>query len=102
MARDKSIIIEKMNTETEEWNEFYSGHAEINKASGKEYVNIGSVISKNVFNFDLIYNKKLEDIIFNTEIYRIKYKNRIFNIVNADDFKLRHIKIILVGETING
>lgn len=102
MARDKLVKIEKMDEKTENWEKFYSGHAEINKASGKEYVNIGSIISKNTFNFDLIYNKKLEDIIFNTEIYRIIYKNKIFKIVNADDYKLRHVKIILVGESING
>ena len=101
MTRDKIIVIEKLNATTEKWEEFFSGHSGINKANGKEYINRGTVINKNTFVFDLIYNKKLSNIIFEAELYRIKYKNRIFNIVNADDFELRHERILLIGESIN-
>ncbi len=102
MARDKSIIIEKLNLETEEWETYYKAYAEINKTSGKEYVNIKAVISKNTLNFDIIYNKKLENLIFESENYRIKWKNRFFNIINVDDYKMRHIKLLIIGESVNG
>ena len=39
MAMNKFIKIEKLDPETEKWNKYYEGYAEVNKATGKEYFN---------------------------------------------------------------
>lgn len=100
MAIDKSIKIEKLNLDTEEWIYFCSKHAEINKSSGKEYFNANTHITENTFNFKIRYTNKLEDILFNFTQYRIIYKNRKYVLKNADDYKLKHINLILVAECI--
>ena len=40
MAMNKLIKFQELNPETEEWSDYYSCYAEINKASGKEYLRI--------------------------------------------------------------
>lgn len=94
----KSIKIEKLNTETEEWEKYFSGYAEVNKASGREYFNAGTNITQNTFNFVTHYMNKLNDIRFNTSQYRIIYESKVFDIINVDDPKERHTKITLVGD----
>ena len=51
MAMNKPIIIQKLNAETEEWQNYYSCFAEVNKSSGKEYFNAKTNITENTFNF---------------------------------------------------
>lgn len=98
MSINKPIEIEKLNETTEEWKKYYNCQSEINKISGKEYFSSASHKTQNTFNFKIRFNKKLEDILFNYEKYRILYNNNIFKIINVDDFKLKHINLILIGE----
>lgn len=101
MAMNKQIKIQKMNVETEEWKDYYLCFAEVNKASGNEYFNAKTEITKNTYNFKVRYIRKLEDIIFNTNQYRIIYKNKIFNIINVDDKEEQRIKLTFVGDCIS-
>ena len=105
----KIIKIQKLNSETEVWRDFYLSkkaeekkdatiHADINKTSGKEYFNARTEISSSTFNFKIRYCEKLSDLMFNSQIYRIIYESKIFNIKNTDDFKLNHQELIIVGE----
>lgn len=98
MARDKKIEIQKYDSKNKKWNKYYSPHAEINKTSGKEYFARGTDVTKNPFNFDILYHEKLKDLIFDTASYRIIYKSLVFDIKVVDDYKLQHIKLIIVGE----
>lgn len=101
MAMNKKIQFQKLNIETEKWIEFYSCYAEVNKASGREFFNAKTNITQSTFNFKVRYIRQLEDIIFNTNEYRIIYKDRIFNIVNVDDKQEKRLKITFVGECIS-
>ena len=100
MAINKFIRIQKLDAETEKWNDFYKGYAEVNKSSGKEYFNAKTNITQNTFNFKVRYINKLQNVIFNTSQYRILYKNKVFNIINADDKQERHLKLTFVGECV--
>ena len=40
----------------------------------------------------------LNDIIFNTEIYRIVYESKCFDIKTGDNFMLKNNEIIIVGD----
>lgn len=95
---NKVIKIQKLNLDTEVWEEFYTTHANINKASGKEYFNARTDITSNTFNFSVRYSSKLEDVMYNTEIYRVVYKDKCFDIKNVDNFMLRNHELIIVGE----
>lgn len=100
MAMNKFIKIQKLNTETEEWQEYYSCFAEVNKASGKEYFNAKTNITQNTFNFKVRFIDKLSKIIFNTSEYRIVYQGNVFNIINVDDKQEKHLKITFVANCV--
>ena len=97
---NKFIKIQKLDPETENWNEYYKGYAEVNKATGKEYFNAKTNITQNTFNFKVRYISKLEDTIFNTNQYRIIYKNNIFNIKNVDDKQEKRLKLTFVADCV--
>ncbi len=100
MAMNKPIKIQKLNTETETWQDYYKGYAEVNKASGKEYFNAKTNISQNTFNFKVRYIRQLEDTIFNTSQYRIIYRDKEFDIVNVDDKLEKRVKLTYVAECV--
>ena len=100
MAMNKFIKIEKLDPETEKWDEYYKCYAEVNKATGKEYFNAKTNITQNTFNFKVRYIGKLEDTIFNTNQYRIIYKNNIFDIKNVDDKQEKRLKLIFVADCV--
>lgn len=81
------ITIEKMDKQTEKYSEYYSCRAKVNKVGGKEYENASSNISSSTFDFRIRYMHKIEEILFNTEIYRVKYNDRYFDIQNVDRFE---------------
>ena len=91
MAINKPIKIQKLNVETEEWQDYYNCCAEVNKSSGSEYFNSKTKVR---------YLRKLEDTIFNSSQYRIIYKNNIFNIINIDDKQEKRLKITFVANCI--
>jgi len=106
---NKLIKLQKMNYKTEEWHDFYLSekakidlypyiHANINKTSGKEYFNARVEISSSTFNFSIRYCSKLEDITFNTQVFRVIYQNKIFDIKNVDNPHLNNHDLIIVGE----
>ena len=81
---NRPILIQKLDNETEIWSDYYSTHAEINKASGKEYFNASTNVSASTYNF--------------TTRYRVVYKNKVFDIVNVDNKNLKNHELIIVGD----
>lgn len=100
MAMNKLIKFQELNPETEEWSDYYSCYAEINKASGKEYFNARTNITENTYNFKVRNITKLQKIPFNTSQYRILYNGNIFNIKNVDDKQEKHIKLTFVADCV--
>ena len=58
------ILIQKLNLDTEMYEDYYSTHSNINKVGGKEYTQAGANISNLTFNFKVRYCTKMEDVIF--------------------------------------
>ena len=95
---NQAISIQKLNDDTEVWEDYYPTHAEINKSSGKEYYNASTNITSGTYNFKTRYCKLLEDVQYNTSLYRIVYKKRIFDIKNIDNKNLKNHELTIVGE----
>lgn len=99
MARlfDRPITIQKIN-EAEDWEDVFKVHASINKAkSDDEYLNAGAVQGKRNLTFEVRYFKALEEISYNTQLYRILYQGVPFNIKDYDDFMLQHKTVKFLG-----
>ena len=95
---DRPIVIQKLDEITEDWIDLYSIHASINKAKAdNEYLDAGAIRGKRSLTFEVRYFKDLEDISYNTQLYRIVYQGIPFDIQDYDDFKLEHKTVKLLG-----
>ena len=97
MVYDKPIIIQKINEESEKWEDLYKLHAKVNKSSGSEYLSAGANQSKSNRVFEVRYFKELEDIDEHRGLYRIVYRGRLYNITDYDDYLEQHKTIKLLG-----
>ncbi len=97
MIYDKPIIIQKINSKTEDWEDLYPIHAKVNKSGGSEYLNAGANQSKSNRVFEVRYFKDLEDIDDNRGLYRIIYRGKPYNITDYDDFQEQHKSVKLLG-----
>lgn len=101
MARDKLIRIEKYDKETNTYVQYGKVlHAEANKNVGKESYNAGSIRNTADTVFKVTWNPLLEEINLATSLYRIIFKNHEYNLVDVDDFKMRHKDVNLYGELV--
>lgn len=95
---NKPILIQKLDEDTEKWNYYYSTHANVNKASGKEYFNAKTNISSSAYNFKVRYCEKLKELLFNTEIYRVVYESRCYDIKNVDRYAENKTELTIIGD----
>ena len=97
---DRPIIIQKIDEASEQWTDVYRLHAKINKAkTDGEYLSAGAVKGKRTLTFEVRYFKNLEDISVNLSLYRVVFTGIPYNIVDYDDFMLKHKTIKLLGES---
>ena len=97
---DKSIVIQKIDEATEDWADVFEKplHAKINKAKAdNEYLKAGAIQGKRTLTFELRYFADLESISFDLQSYRILFQGVPYNIVDYDDFMLKHKTVKLVG-----
>lgn len=94
---DKSYKIEQLNEDTEEWIEYFSGRARVNKNKGNEFLDAGAIQYNQELNFDIRYNPLLKEIQLNTQSFRIIFANYIYDIIDYDDYMFKHKNIRLVG-----
>ncbi|WP_279161132.1 phage head closure protein [Thomasclavelia cocleata] len=97
MVFDKPIIIEKLNEESGKWIKYISLHAHVNKHIQKEEFKAGATKNKRTLKFEVRYCSPLKNIEENTQIYRIIYKNKKYNITDTDDFEERHQNFKMFG-----
>lgn len=97
---DRPIVIQKLDEATEDWIDVFDEpiHASINKAkTDNEYLDAGGVRGKRFLTFEVRYFKELEDISYNTQLYRIVYQGIPFDIQDYDDYMLTHKTVKLLG-----
>lgn len=97
MVFDKPIIMQKINEESETWEDLYNLHARVNKSGGSEYLNAGANQSKSNRVFEVRYFKELEAIDDDRGSYRIIYRGKFYNITDYDDYLEQHKTIKLLG-----
>lgn len=97
MVFDKPITIQKINEDTEVWEDLFKLHARVNKSKGSEYLNAGATQSKSNLVFEVRYFPGLTTIDDSRGLYRISYKDRLFNITDYDDYLEEHKTVKLLG-----
>lgn len=98
MAKRLPITIQIQDPETEAWADKWSLRAEINKTGGGTTMTAGADQYRATLTFKLRYFKALEDVRYNPQAYRIRYRGRSFKVTDYDDFMEEHRMIKLVGE----
>jgi len=95
---DRSVTIQRINEATELWEDVYKLHASVNKSSStNEYLNAGAIQAQRTLTFEVRYFKQLENIAFNTQLYRVLFENTPYNITDFDDYMLQHKTVKLLG-----
>ena len=95
---DRPVTIQKLNSKTKKWEDAFKVHASINKAKAdNEYLSAGAIQAKRNLTFEVRYFADLEDISLNLQTYRILYLGVPFNLVDYDDFMLKHKTVKLLG-----
>ena len=97
MTYDKPIVIQRLNEDSEAWEDLYTLHARVNKSSGSEYLNAGASQSRSTLVFETRYFKDMESIDDSRDLYRIVYRGRLFNITDYDDYQEQHKTVKLLG-----
>lgn len=99
MTFDKPIKIQVQDPVTEEWTDAFEKNllAKVNKTGGGSDFNAGAEQYHVRLTFELRYLKKLEEIAFGVQPFRIIYRGKMFKIVEYDDFKQLHRTIKLDG-----
>lgn len=100
MKYDKPIRIEVQDPESEVWTDAFGKnlHANVNKTVGGSKESAGAGQYKATLTFKLRYTKKLEDLAYNPQPFRIIYRGRAFKVTDYDDYMEQHREIKLVGE----
>lgn len=105
---NRRIVIEKLNIvttennfDTEEWVDFATLWSSINNLYGREFWAAKAINKEDTVVFTVRYSKKIS--VINKENYRIKFKDKIFNIIFIDNVKYENkfIKIKAIGGDIN-
>jgi SPP1 family predicted phage head-tail adaptor len=92
------LTIQRMDPDTEEWTDHLQLHAlQINKAPAGESFAAGAEQYHPRLTFRLRWCKALEDVAHNTQLHRIVYRGRTYDIQDYDDYMERHIEVNLVG-----
>lgn len=95
---DLPISIQKINEETEQWEDVYRLHASVNKSStSNEYLNAGAVQAQRTLTFEVRYFKNLEEVGSSTQTYRILFNGAPYNITDYDDYQMKHNTVKLLG-----
>ena len=95
---DRPIIIQRQDVNTEEWTDLYKVHAKINKASNdNNYLGSGASQSKRSLTFEVRYFKGLEAMDLERQYYRIIYQGVAYNVLDYDDYMLKHNSVKILG-----
>lgn len=100
MVFDKPIEIQKINENTEKWDNVYSLHARVNKSKGTEYLGAGANQSQSTRVFEVRYFKGIENIDYSRGLYRIVYRGYVYNLVDYDDYLEQHKTVKLLGVSV--
>ncbi|BDR80691.1 hypothetical protein N072000002_09470 [Clostridium tetani] len=93
------IIIEQYSTmqnengfDIEEWQEYYPCWSNYKTVSGKEYESAKATQVENIVTFTVRYCNKVKVLLEKnaTKNFRIKYKDKVFNIQYVSDFENLH------------
>ncbi len=99
MTYDKPIVIQRIDEATEEWADHWNLHAKINKSTGTEFMEAGANQSRSTKTFEFRYFPDLADVDYNRGLYRIKYRDHTFNIIDYDDYMENHETVRIKAES---
>lgn len=95
---DRPVSIQRINDDTEQWEDVYRVHVRVNKSkTDDEYLNGGAVQGKLNLTFEMRYFSGLADIAHNIQRYRILFDGVPYDIKDYDDFMMKHKTVKILG-----
>lgn len=100
MIYNRIITIQKLNDN--QWKDYMTIHAAVNKSNGGEELEAGSFQSQETLQFDVRFCLAVAAIRKNTQLYQVVYDGDCYKITDYDDFKERHGNVRLKGVCYHG
>lgn len=102
MVYNRPILIQKLDENTEEWRDFLNLRSFVNKSKGSEYLSSGAIQYSQELVFNVRYCRPLSEIALNTQLYRIIFENYTYDVIDYDDYMLKHrtVKLLGVGRSV--
>lgn len=97
MVFNKPIVIQKWNEDAQGWEIYFTCHARVNTSKATTNLDGGTLYGRNKTNFDVRFCKAVSMIEFDTQLYRIVYKNVVYDLVEYDDYMEQHRTVKLKG-----
>ncbi|NBH83471.1 head-tail adaptor protein [bacterium C-53] len=97
MIQKRKKTVEK-GRPVETWEDYFKCWCDVKSLYGKELYEALEAKLENVLNFETRFCGKLEAL--NTKEYRVKWGERLFNIINVDYGKYERRKIVLKAQEI--
>lgn len=103
---DRPILIYIQNEDTEKfelWSKCPKLHAYVNKSKDKEEYLAGEATQHRVnIAFEVRYNSTLKEIFNCPQLFRILFEGVFYDIVDTDDYLLKHRTLKMLGVSVNG
>lgn len=95
---EKRTITKVNGIRKEVYTDFHKCWCSINSLYGNELYKALEIQQQDILNFTIRYSKNLEEL--NTKDFRIKWKNRIYNIVAIDFYNFNKEKITIKAQEV--
>ena len=92
------VLLQRLDTETEEWLEVKRLHAvQVNRSAGTESFDSAAGQYHLRLGFRFAWSKVVEAIRFSPQHYRLIYNGQAFGVLDYDDYMESHLYVTITG-----
>ncbi len=90
MTFDRPITIQRIDPDTEEWSDYISVHAWVNKARSSQHAEAGAMRTTQTLEFRMRWDPRMRPIAQDMQSFRVVYEGVCYSVEDTDDYMQRH------------
>lgn len=96
MTFDRPVTIQRMD-DSEEWHDVATVHARVNKTTGGQFVDAGSMRTSRGLTFDVRWAPWAREMATEAQRWRVVYEGHTYSVEDTDDYMERHRVLSIEG-----